>query len=411
MLLVSVDDLRPGMRLGRGIWTADNQLLLGPGVILKEEFIRQIVVRGYTSVWIEDEDTKDVPYQEDLSEATRLAAVSSMIEVFKVVSPITHALRQESLSEVKKSLRSERLCEVIGTHPAIQQLIESIERVVEEILQLDVLSGLQSIRTHDTYTYHHCLDMAVGAMMIGKRLYFSREQMRNLATGCVLHDIGKIFVDDTILNKPGMLDPEEFKRMKDHTVLGYLLLKDTLRIGILPAHIAYQHHERQDGTGYPRGLRGTNAIRSRRDRYASGRITLMGEIAAIADFYDACCSDRPYRKGFPPDRVWQMIRERAGTHFNREIAEVFLSSIPVYPVGISVVVTEGPYRGYRGVVAHVNPTALGQPVVRLLLDPKGKRVEPFEIDLKKDEAQVRGIVREGAEEPRDWMTVIESKSS
>ena len=170
----------------------------------KEEFIRQIVVRGYTSVWIEDEDTKDVPYQEDLSEATRLAAVSSMIEVFKVVSPITHALRQESLSEVKKSLRSKRLCEVIGTPPAIQQLIESIERIVEEILQLDVLSGLQSIRTHDTYTYHHCLDMAVGAMMIGKRLYFSREQMRNLATGCVLHDIGKIFVDDAILNKPGM---------------------------------------------------------------------------------------------------------------------------------------------------------------------------------------------------------------
>jgi HD-GYP domain-containing protein (c-di-GMP phosphodiesterase class II) len=410
MLLMSVDDLRPGMRLGRGIWSADNQLLLGPGVILKEEFIRQIAVRGYTSVWVEDEDTKDIPYQEDLSEATRLTAVSSMIEVFQVVSPLTHALRQESLSEVRKALRSERLCEMIENHPALQQLIESVERVVEEILQLDVLSGLQSIRTHDTYTYHHCLDMAVGALMIGKRLYFSREQMRNLAIGCVLHDIGKIFVDDAILNKPGMLDPEEFKRMKDHTVLGYLLLKDTLRIGILPAHIAYQHHERQDATGYPRGLRGTNTIRSRRDRYTSGRITLMGEIAAIADFYDACCSDRPYRKGFPPDRVWQMIRERAGTHFNREIAEVFLSSLPVYPVGISVVVTEGPYRGYRGVVVQVSPSALGQPVVRLLIDPKGKRVEPFEIDLKKGEAQIRGIVREGAEEPRDWIT-MDVKSS
>lgn len=405
MLLLSVDDLKPGMRLGRGIWTADSQLLLGPGVVLKDEFIRQIAQRGYSSVWIEDEDTQDIPYQENLSEATRLAAISSMIEVFNAASPITRALKQESIVEVKKTLRGGRFHEVLRNHPALDQLIDSIEKVVDEVLHLDVLSGLQSIRSHDAYTFHHCLDMAVGALMIGRRLFFNRDQLRNLATGCVLHDIGKIFVDDAILNKPGMLNPEEFKRMKDHTVLGYLLIKDNLRIGILPAHIAYQHHERQDGTGYPRGLRGNNKIRTGRERYGGGRMTMMGEIAAVADFYDACCSDRPYRKGFPPDRVWQMIRERAGTHFNREIADVFLASLPVYPVGISVVVTEGRYQWYRGVVAHVSPAALDQPVVRLLYNPKGRHIDPFEIDLRKEDARIRGIVREGAEEPRDWTNI------
>ena len=399
MIQVAVDSVRKGMRLGVGVRDASGHLLLGPGVILNEEYIARLKVRGYGAVWIEDQDTGDIPYEENLSEATRIAATAAIKETFVMTAKDAQVLQSQSVSEIRATLKSPRFQKIFQYHPVIEQLMSNVGHVVDEVLDRDILTGLNSIRSHDEYTYHHCLDMSVTSIMIGRHLGLSKEQLRKLAIGSILHDIGKIFVDDAILNKQGPLTPEEFKRMKDHSVLGYILLKDNLRLGILPPHIAYQHHERQDGTGYPRGLKGLNRISRGREMYAPGRLTLMGEIAAIADFHDACCSDRRYRKGFPPDRVWQMIRERAGTHFNREIVEVFLSTLPIFPVGVQVIVISGRYKGYKGVVAHVDRDHLDRPLVRLLYDLRGKRIEPIELDLKKDDAEVRGIVREGAREP------------
>ena len=399
MIQIAVDVLRKGMRVGVGVRDASGHLLLGPGVILNEEYIARLKTRGYAAVWIEDQDTADVPYEENLSEATRIATTAAIKETFVMTAKEAQVLKSQSVSEIRATLKSPRFQKIFQYHPLIEQLMGNVDHVVTEVMDRDILTGLNSIRSHDEYTYHHCLDMSVTSIMIGRHLGFSKEQLTKLAVGSILHDIGKIFVDDAILNKQGPLTPEEFKRMKDHSVLGYILLKDNLRLGILPPHIAYQHHERQDGTGYPRGLKGSNQISRGREMYAPGRLTLMGEIAAIADFHDACCSDRQYRKGFPPDRVWQMIRERAGTHFNREIVEVFLSTLPIFPIGVQVIVTTGRYKGYKGVVAHVDRDHLDRPLVRLLHDLRGKRIDPIELDLKKDEAQVRGIVRQGAREP------------
>ena len=159
---------------------------------------------------------------------------------------------------------------------------DAAEQVVAEILQLDVLSGLQSIRTHDTYTYHHCLDMAVGALMIGKRLYFSREQMRNLAIGCVVHDIGKISLPAEILSKASRLSEVEFSLVKTHPQNGYDILKE-IEYPWPVARMVWQHHERLDGSGYPLGL--------------SGEAILLGaRIMAVADVVEVMASDRSYRQ-------------------------------------------------------------------------------------------------------------------
>jgi HD-GYP domain-containing protein (c-di-GMP phosphodiesterase class II) len=396
VIQVAVIDLKPGMRLGTGVRDAEGRLLLGPGVALNWEYIGRLRDRGFPAVWVEDENTTDILPEENLTEVTRVRAMGAIREAFAMTSEVGGALKTESAEEIRKTLRSERFKKILQEHPAVERLFAEVDKVVNEVLHRDVLTGLNSIRSRDAYTYHHCLDMTVTAIMIAQRLDFSRDRLQKLAVGCILHDIGKIFVDDEVLNKQGPLTPEEFKRMKDHTVLGYILLKENLRLGVLPPHIAFQHHERQDGTGYPRGLKGSNRIPPPgRMVYAPGKITLMGEIAAIADFHDACCSDRPYRRGFPPDRVWNMIRERAGTHFNKEIVDVFLSVLPVYPVGVQVIVTDGPHQGYRGVVTKVDPTALDLPVVRLLYDSRGRRIDPFEVDLRRDDATgIRCMVRE-----------------
>jgi HD-GYP domain-containing protein (c-di-GMP phosphodiesterase class II) len=122
-----------------------------------------------------------------------------------------------------------------------------------------------------------------------------------------------------------------------------------------------------------------------------GQIIPLAEIAAIADFHDSRSSDRPYRRALPPDQVWQMIKSGAGTRFNREIAEFFLSILPPYPAGTRVAVTRGRWRGYTGVVARVDRQALHRPVVRILADESGRRVDAFEIDLGKEEAEISGL--------------------
>ena len=231
----------------------------------------------------------------------------------------------------------------------------------------------------------------VTATAIGQLLGYDRQTLRKLALGCALHDVGKVFIQDEILAKPDPLTPEECQRLRDHTVFGYLMIRDSLALGILAAHVAYQHHERQDGQGYPRGLTGTNRITRGLEVHMPGHIVPLAEVAAIADFHDSRSSERPYRKAFPPDRVWQMIQDASGTRFNREIADLALSILPPYPVGTRVAVTGGQWAGCAGVVSRIDRKALPQPVIRVLTDESGERVKPFEIDLRSDDATVRGV--------------------
>jgi HD-GYP domain-containing protein (c-di-GMP phosphodiesterase class II) len=259
------------------------------------------------------------------------------------------------------------------------------------VLDRAVCTGLGSLRTHSTYLYHHCLDSAVTATMIGRLLGYDKKMLNQLAVGCILHDIGSIFVDTDILDKPGALNDEEFKRVKDHTILGYLFIRDSLRVGLIAAHVAYQHHERQDGSGYPRGLTGSNKAVNGAEVHLPGRITPLGEIAAIADFHDACSSDRPHRPRMPADVVWQTLRSAGGAHLNREMVEVFLGVLPPYPLGTMVAVTSGAWCDHRAVVSKLHADATDRPVIRLLENASGERIEPVDLDLRDDDASIRGL--------------------
>jgi HD-GYP domain-containing protein (c-di-GMP phosphodiesterase class II) len=237
------------------------------------------------------------------------------------------------------------------------------------------------------------MDVAVTATMIGRLVGHDRATLRKLAVGCLLHDIGRIFVDDAVLDRPGPLTAEELARVREHTSLGYLLLRDNLRLGVLAAHVAYQHHERQDGQGYPRGLTGTNRIVQGLEIHVPGRINPFGEIAAIANAHSSLSSSRPHRPAAPADQVWRLIREGAGTRFNREMVDLFLRVLPPYPVGTQVVVAEGRWKGFHGVVATAPREALDRPRVRLLADDRDQRIDPVTLDLAREDAAIRGTLR------------------
>lgn len=396
MILTSLDDVRPGMRLGVGLHNRAGHTLLGPGVALTDDYIGRLRELGWGAVWIDDPDTRDIPYDHVLSEATRLATTSEILNTFALTARETADLRSASTREIRAALKSPRFQGGYEDHPAVQRLLGQADVVVTEVLDRPVLTGLGSLRSHDTYTFQHCLDVTATATVLGRLAGYDRPTLRKLAVGCILHDIGRVFLDDALLGKRGPLTPEEARRIQEHTVLGYLFLRDTLRVGVLAAHVAYQHHERQDGAGYPRGLTGTNRITHGLEIHVPGQITPLAEIAAIANFHDSRSTDRPYRKGAPPDQVWQMIRNGVGTRFNRELAEVFLSVLPPFPVGTRIVVKDGEWEGYTGVVVRAGRERKDRPVVRLLSGAGGGRVEPFEVDLTKEAHAIAGI---GSTEP------------
>lgn len=392
MILMSLRDVRPGMLVGVGLRNREGHMLLGPGVTLTDTYINRLEQLGYCAIWIDDEDTRDIPYADTLSEATRLAATNAVQDTFVMTAHEAEKLRNASIDEVRVALESRGFRHAFENTAALDRLTGQVDAVVGEVLDRTVLTGLGSLRTHNSHTYQHCLDVTVTATMIGRLIGYDRETLKRLAVGCILHDIGILFKDASLGERPGASADEEDERVKDHTVLGYLFIRDSLKLGVLASHVAYQHHERQDGKGYPRALVGSNRIARGSEVHVPGRITPLAEIAAIADLHDTLSSDQPGRRRLPPDQVWRAIADAAGHHLNREMVTAFLRVLPPYPIGSQVMVTQGRWSGHTGVVVRVPHDRMELPLIRLLAKVDGTRIAPVELDLGREAVRIRGLL-------------------
>jgi hypothetical protein len=148
--------------------------------------------------------------------------------------------------------------------------------------------------------------------------------------------------------------------------------------------VALQHHEKQDGTGYPNRLFGTNRVfRTRQERFDPRRISLFAELAAVADVCSALTSDRPYRAALPTPEVLALLRGMAVKHLNLEAVEAFVSAVQPFPVGCHVQVVGGVYDRYVGVVVRsaTRRRETDRPTVRLLFDPRGRSLDDIEVNL------------------------------
>ena len=382
MRILSIDKVVPGMVLGKTIHSSGFNVLLQRGVFLTNDYIIKLKTRGYTTICIDDAETADIVIRDPISDKIRVMATKNILKVFKVTQASMAKTEADTTEAIIKSINSTKIKKAFQQNPLLAHLCDNINHFLADIMSQDVLSGLHSIKSFDNYTYEHSVDTAVISTIIAKNLMLNQEKLKQIAVGGFLHDIGKIFVDEKIINKPVQLTPEEFEMAKLHPVYGYELLKDVRQIGSIAAHIAYQHHEKQNGRGYPRGLRGNNKLDTGALKYQEGDSLLMhAEIAAIADFYDACISDRPYRKGLAPDLVHELIKFGSGVHFNKELVGCFLAVVPKYPVGYEMRVSNGEYKGYTGVVASLNYQQLSAPKILLLNDNQRKKIKPIEIDL------------------------------
>ncbi len=378
MLLTQVHNLEEGMQIAKPVYDEEGMLLLGRGVPLNRFLIQRLDRKGVRAVFILDEDTDDIFPLDNISEMTRGAAIRHMKELFDSLRSVFIDMKTISRTSVREMSESPKFRAVFGDNPIYEKIKQSVSSIVEEVMNEEVSLGLSSIKSFDNYLFQHSIDTTVFAVLIGRRIGLSSKRLQELGMGCLLHDMGMIFIPHAIVNKPDSLTDHEFAILKTHTSMGYELTKDVAAIGVLPPHVAFQHHERQDGSGYPRGLQGSNDMKI---TGKSRSIHLYADICAVADMYDALASNRPFRRALPPSEAIDMMRTMSGNLINKMVFDVFYSFAPPFPVATNIKLTSGEYESFKGVVVRLNPVNLSRPVVRLLYNADGRRIDPVEIDL------------------------------
>lgn len=196
---------------------------------------------------------------------------------------------------------------MLGVHLINQRQYQEMQQMFEGTIQ----SLVSALDAKDAYTCGHSSRVADLAVELASRLGFDDEGLSRIRMAGILHDIGKIGVDDSVLRKPGRLTPEEFEQIKTHPVLGFEILQGIRQFNhILPA--VRHHHESWDGTGYPDGLSGVDIPRD-------------AQVLAVADAFDAMTSDRPYRAGMPLEKVTEIFQNGRGSQWAADVVDVLLS--------------------------------------------------------------------------------------
>jgi putative nucleotidyltransferase with HDIG domain len=345
---VSLQRLKPGARLAKPLLDEKGAILLGAGAELTQYIINRLMALGIPAVYIEDGRVEDVVAEDVISQQTR----------------------QQALATIHKTMREMILAEQFPRQFQQQEIGRRIRGLFDTILsemksKRGMAINLANIYSTDGFLYHHSLNVAIMSVAMGLEYGLNDKQLLDLGVGTLLHDVGKLRVPQEILNKPGRLTEEEFKLIQHHAIYGYEMLREQDDISALSAHVALQHHERVDGTGYPRGLKGDE-------------IHIFGKISAVADVYEALTANRVYRKGHLPHHALEFLLGSCGSHFDTDIVQIFLDTISIYPIGMTVKLNTGE----TGVVVALHNGHPQRPTVRVLQDADGQDLrQPYDVNL------------------------------
>lgn len=244
----------------------------------------------------------------------------------------------------------------------------TVSSVVDSIIRNpDAQVWLTQLKDKDEYTAIHSLNVCILSLAFGRHLGFSREMLNELGLGALLHDLGKIRVPAQVLNKPGKLTSDEFKLMRLHPVYGKEILTTTKGLSSNVIDIAYTHHERMNGSGYPHGL-------------SADQISLYGRMVAIVDIYDAITSQRVYHHGIHSMDAMKQLYELRRTDLDNKMVEQFIQCLGIYPVGSVVELVCGAI----GIVVSINRERRLKPKILLVMNEQKKFITPTRIiDLAK----------------------------
>ena len=239
---------------------------------------------------------------------------------------------------------------------AARKIIDSLAKMVSQ--DRTSLMALTALKRYDNYTFTHMVNVSVIAMAQARALSLEGALLREFGFAALMHDIGKVNTPLEVLNKPDKLTGEEFDIMKQHVVDGAHILRRTPEMPALAPVVAFEHHLRQDLSGYPENI-------------GHRELNLCTQIVSIADVYDALRSNRIYRQGLPSDRIRAIMTQKDSPAFNSKLLRRFINLMGMFPVGTLVLLGTGEV----AVVTHEHPSDPFRPQVKILKDAAGAIVE------------------------------------
>jgi HD-GYP domain-containing protein (c-di-GMP phosphodiesterase class II) len=343
-----------------------------------EKIIEKIKSYGIRSVYIDTAkgtDVGDAPTEhevrQEIHQHLNNVADNKPEKRYKVSLKEELVKAKEIKNEAKKTIQNILDDVRFGKQVETEKVECLVDKMLESIMRNpDALISLARLREVDEYTYVH--SMAVCTLMIsfGNHLNYDHQILREVGIGAMLHDIGKMKVPPELLTKRNGLSDDEYAQIREHVVFSRRILEETKGISQTSILLASQHHEREDGTGYPQGLDG-------------GQTSEFGQAAAIADVYDAMTSKRCYQRKYEPTEVLKKLFEWSENLYNKSLVQHFIKNVGIYPIGILVRLQSG----LLGVVLNHGEKSLLHPVVRVVYDTnKDRAVIPYDVDLSHSEA-------------------------
>lgn len=339
MKMVFIKDLKPDDIIAKDIYDDTGKLLIKEGTKIGRGSINFLKSRNVFMVHVEDEKLDDIKVDKKLQKV-KTNTLTKMPLVFNNL--------------------------ITGDYESCKEAMETVDELVDYIAKKGTINtNLYEVKMYDNYTYIHCLDTGIMAAFLGLSMGMSTARLKDLTISGILHDIGKTKIPSEIINKHGKLTDEEFKIIKQHPQYGKDILKKLNVLGDEVMDGIFQHHERYDGSGYPKGLAGKG-------------ISQFGRIISICDVFTAVSANRSYRNRFKPNEAYELILSGAGSMFDPELVDEFRSVFFVYPLGSCVKLSNG----IEGYVVNQNEHFPDRPIIRVVYEGADKKsISPYEIDL------------------------------
>jgi putative nucleotidyltransferase with HDIG domain len=391
LIRIHVKQLRLGMFIHElcGSWM-DHPFWRGAFLLEDPHDLKTLLATGLKEVWIDDakglgvEDGADEQAIAAEVETTlaRADTAGKTVQRTDVAQEAARAIKicAKSKQAVSSMFREARMGKALSSDDALP-IVEEISTSV--MRNPGALIGLARLKNKDDYTYMHSVAVCALMVSLARQLGLDDEQTRQAGLAGLLHDVGKMMIPLSILNKPGKLTDTEFEAVRNHPFEGHRMLLEGIGIGDIALDVSLHHHEKVDGSGYP-------------ERLADAQISLYAKMGAVCDVYDAITSNRPYKNGWEPAESLRKMAEWSKGHFDTEIFHAFVKSVGIYPIG-SLVRLES---GHLGVIVGQTGKSLLTPMVKVFFSTKSNaRITPEMVDLSKPACKDKIVSHE---DPAKW---------
>lgn len=327
-----------------------------------------------------EEGTEDIIPEDVISDEVRSQAklkLSDKIEEIKKIGDFRDLSYDKAINFFNEGYL-EHVTVTFDLRSLVNEILKDISSAGAKFL------NTMMIKSKDAYFIDHAINTTILAILIGSKYRFSKNELSSLALGTLLHDIGKIVIEqiekEDSQNKTSRL-------YKEHPTFGYLLLKNSPDITPMESQIVNQHHEFQDGSGFPIGLQGENLppIKSAK-RKLKGYIFRFAEICCVVNALDNLVLNPLEQEKLTPQDALKYMISNAGIYFNKNIVETLSLVVPMYPVGTRVQfisIADPNLLGSYGIVAKINETMLNKPIVIITTNKYGHKIKPIMLDTSK----------------------------